>query len=67
VFDGKGSETVAQVAQRSTGFSIPGDSQVQAGPGSEHLMELWMSLFIAGCGTRWPLKVLSNSDDSMIL
>jgi len=34
VFDGKGSETVAQVAQRSTGFSIPGGIQGQAGCGS---------------------------------
>jgi len=27
---------------------IPGDTQGQAGQGSEHLMELWVSLFIAG-------------------
>ena len=26
-----------------------------------------MSLFIVGGWTRWPLKVISNSDDSMIL
>ena len=27
---------------------IPGDTQGQAGWGSEHLMELWVSLFTAG-------------------
>ena len=35
--------------------------------GSEHLMELWVSPFIAGSWIRWPLKVFSNSNDSMIL
>jgi len=30
------------------GCPIPGDSQGKAGWGSEHLMELWLSLFIAG-------------------
>ena len=30
------------------------------------LMELWVSLFIAGSGTRWSLKVPSNSVNSMI-
>jgi len=28
--------------------------------GSEHLMELWVSLCIAGSGTRQPLRVTSN-------
>jgi len=30
-------------------------------------MELWVSLFIAGGWTRWPLRVPSNSENSMIL
>jgi len=30
----------------------------QAGRGSEHLVELWVSLFVAGNGTRWPLRSL---------
>ena len=37
-----------QVAQRGGGCSIPVDTQGQAGWGSEHLMELWVSLFIEG-------------------
>ena len=41
-------EALAQVAQRCSGCLIPGDTQGQAGQGSEHLMELWMSLFIEG-------------------
>jgi len=37
-----------QFAQRGGGRPIPGDTQGQAGWGSEHLMELEVSLFIAG-------------------
>ena len=37
------------------------------GQSSEHLIELWASLFIARSWTRWPLKVPSNSNNSMIL
>ena len=48
VFYHQGGEAVAQVAQRGGGCPIPGDTQGQAGWGSEHLMELWVSLFIAG-------------------
>ena len=40
--------------------TILGDIQGQTGQDSEHLMELWVSLFIAGNGTKWPLKVPSN-------
>jgi len=47
-FYNKGSEALAQVAQRSGGCPILADIQGQAGQGSEHLMELWLSLFIAG-------------------
>ena len=39
-FYSKGSEALAQVAQRSRGCPIPGGIQGQAGWGSEHLMEL---------------------------
>ena len=48
VFYIQGGEAVAQAAQRGGGCSIPGGTQGQTGWGSEHLMELWMSLFIAG-------------------
>ena len=39
---------VKQAAQRGGSCSVPGDIQGQAAPLSEHLMELGMSLFIAG-------------------
>jgi len=29
--------------------------------GSEHPMELWLSLFITGSGARWPFSIPSNS------
>jgi len=35
-------------AQRCGGCPVLGDTQSQAGWGSERLMELWVSLFIAG-------------------
>ena len=35
------------MAQRYDGCPIPAETQGQAGWGSEHLMELWVSLFIA--------------------
>jgi len=47
-FSSKGGEALAQVAQRGGGCPIPGDTRGQAGWGSEHLIELLMSLFIAG-------------------
>ena len=34
---------------------------------TDHLVELWVSLCITGGGTRWPVRVPSNSNDSMIL
>jgi len=37
IFYSKGSEALAQVAQRGVGCPIPGDTQGQAGQGSEHL------------------------------
>ena len=54
-------------AQRSGGCPILGDMEGQAGWGSEHLMELRVSLCTAGSGTRWPLRVPSNSNHSVIL
>ena len=48
VFYNKGSESLAQVAQKGGGCPIPGDTRGQAGQSSEHLMELWVFLFIAG-------------------
>ena len=47
-FYSKGGEALAQVAQRGGGCPIPGDIQGWAGQGPEHLMELWVFLFIAG-------------------
>ena len=44
----KGVEALAQVTQRAGGCPILGDIQGQAGWGSDHLMELWVPLFIAG-------------------
>lgn len=40
LFCDKGIEALAQVAQRGGRCPIPGDTQDQAGQGSEHLMEL---------------------------
>ena len=48
VFYSESGEALAQVAQRGGGCPIPKDTQHQARWGSEHLMELWVSLFIAG-------------------
>jgi len=39
---------LAQVAQGGGGCPIPSDTQGEAGHGSQLLMELWVSLFIAG-------------------
>ena len=58
---------VAQIAQRGGRCPIPGDTQGQAGQGSEHPVELWASLIIAGSGIRWSLGVPSNSNYFMIL
>jgi len=52
VFYCESGEALAQAAQRGGGCSDPADSQSQAGWGSEHPMELWMSLIAAGSGTR---------------
>ena len=67
VFYNKGGEALAQVAQRAGGCPIPGDTQGQAGQGSEHLMELQMSLIIAGQLEQVAFKDPSNSNHSMTL
>ena len=54
-----------QVAQRGGGCPILGDQQGQAGPGSEHVMEVQVSLFTAGIWTRWPSEIPTDSSDSM--
>ena len=46
-----------QVAQSGSGCPIPADSQGQAGWGSEHLMELWVSLLSTGGLDQMALKV----------
>ena len=43
----------------------PGTPEVGLDWGSEHLVELWVSLLVAGSWTRWPLRVLSNVNDSI--
>ena len=48
VFYNKGGEALAQVAQRHSGCSVPGNTKGQAEQGSEHLTEMWVSLFIVG-------------------
>ena len=48
-------------APRAGGRPVPADTAGQTGWGSEHLMELWVSLLIAGGWTRWPLRVPSSS------
>ena len=62
----KGSEALAQVARRGGGCPIPGDTQVRL-RGLWALMELWVSLLTAGGGTRWLLRVPSNSSHSTVL
>jgi len=47
VYYNKGSEALSQDAQRCDGCPIPADTQGQAGQGSDHPTELWVSLFIA--------------------
>ena len=39
-FFSKSNEALAQVAQRCSGCPVPGDTQGQAGQGSENLIEL---------------------------
>lgn len=49
-------------AQRCDGCLISGEAEWD----SEHLIELQVSLLIAGSCTIWPLSVLSNSNNSTI-
>ena len=51
-------------AQRWGGCPIPADTRGQ-GWGSEHLVELRVSLLIAGSGIRWPFRVPSKSNSSV--
>ena len=60
-------EAWAQVAQSGGGYPIPADTQGQAGWGSEHLMELWVSLFTAGELDQMVFTVPFNSNDFVIL
>jgi len=58
-------EALAHIAQRDGGCPVHGDTQGQAGCGSEHLTELWVSLFIAESLDQTDFKG-PNSNDSMI-
>jgi len=60
------SEALEQAVQRGGIYLVLGDTQGKAWQGSEHLMELWVSVFIAGDWTRWPLSIPSNSNSSVI-
>ena len=59
-------EALAQVAQRSDGYPVPGDTQDQAG----WALSTWWSCrcpcALQGSWNRWPLRVPSNSDDSIM-
>lgn len=59
-------EELKCVAQRDDGCPIPGDIHGQTGWSSEHLTELWVSLFMAGSWARWPLRVPSNTNHPMM-
>jgi len=59
VFYSKRGEALA--AQRGGRSPVLGDIQGQAGWGAlGNLILLWVSLFIAGGWTRWPLRLPSN-------
>ena len=47
-FSDNGGESLELVAKRCGGCPVPGDGQGQAVWGSEHLMDLWVSLLITG-------------------
>ena len=66
-FETKGSEAVAQAAQRGGG-AHPCRQPRSGWMGSEHLMELWVSLFSLRGLEQMAFKVPSNSNssDSMI-
>ena len=63
-----GGETLAQVAQRGSGGSIPGNIQGQVGRDSEQpgLVE-GIPALLQGGWARWSLKVPSNPKHSVIL
>ena len=67
-FYSKDSEALAQVAQRGGGCPIPGDIEGQAGWGSEQPdVAADVPIHCQGIWTRQPLRVPSNSNNSMIL
>lgn len=57
---------MAQVAQKGGGVLSLEKSEV-GGWGSEHLVELQVSLFTAGHWIRWPLGIPSDSSGSVVL
>ena len=72
LFYNKGGEALAQVAQRAGGCPMAGDNQGQGGWGPEHLMELWVSMCIAGelheivIKSPFQLKRFCDEDDGWI-
>jgi len=67
IFYHEGGETLGQVAQRGGRCPIPGQTEGQAGQGSEHpdpAEDVPGSLL--GGWTRWPLKVPSSPKHSVI-
>ena len=65
-FYNRGSEALAQVAQRGDGSPVPEGIQGQSGPGSEQA-DLAADVSVRCKGVGLFLKVPSNSNDSMIL
>jgi len=67
-FYGEGGEALEQAVQRCDGCPIPADFQGKAGsdPGQPD-QAIGVPVLLQGSCIRWPLKVTSNSKDSMIL
>jgi len=66
-FYSEGGETLAQVTQRGGQCPIPGNIQGQSGRALSNLVWWKMLLLMAEGWTRWPLKVPSNPNHSVIL
>ena len=67
LFYKKGSETLEQAAKRDVACPIPRDIQCQDGWGSEQPALAVGICSVQGNWIGWPLKVPSNSNDSMVL
>lgn len=68
LLDSEGVEDYKQVTQKGCGCFVPGNFQGQLGPGSEQPY-VAVDVHVHGKGnwTKWPLKIPSNSKESMVL